>query len=118
MRSVPSGRCAKMLTGHTSASFFATAGSRAAASSTRTSMKVPAMLLALREAPADQLGDVLDALRHRDARALHALDLGCRGVLAALDDRAGVAEAHALHLVHEAARHEGDHGQPAAMRRH
>src|SRR5581483_1764124 len=60
----------------------------------------------LAEPLADELRDLLDPLRDRDPGFLHALDLGRRRVFLALDDRARVPEAHALHLVHEAAGHE------------
>src|SRR5581483_6735487 len=65
-----------------------------------------------------QRRDRLDALGDRDARGLHALDLVGRRVGLALDDRAGVAEAHARHLVHEPPGHEGDDRQPAAVLAH
>src|SRR5437016_10397891 len=111
MRSLPSVSCAKMLTGQTSTSFLASAASAATARSTWTSMNMPAISMSL-QAFLHERRDVLDPLRHRDAGGLHALDLVGRGVGLPLDDRAGVAEAHAGHLVHEATRHEGDDRQP------
>src|SRR6185295_1857431 len=110
MRSAPSFACAKMLTGQTSVSFFATAASLAAAASTSTLMNIPFGISApcLGETFFDEARDVLDAFGHRDAGGIHALDLVGGGVGLALDDGAGVAEAHARHLVHEATGHEGD----------
>ena len=74
-------------------------------------MKMPVQLLgsAIRPRPSVSLtrvGDLVDPLDHRDAGRLEAGDLLGGRVLGALDDRAGVAEAHALHLlvVHELAR--------------
>src|SRR5207245_7504666 len=113
----PSASCAKMLTGQTSTSFLVSAASAATARSTWTSMNMPGISLAL-QALLHERRDVLDPLRHRDARGLHALDLVGRGVGLPLDDRPGVAEAHARHLVHEAARHEGDDGKPRAVVAH
>src|SRR3569832_2023364 len=55
------------------------------------------------EALVDQPRNVLDALGYGDAGRLHARNLVGRGVGLALDDGAGVSEAHARHLVHEAA---------------
>src|SRR5262249_38564853 len=101
MRSAPSVFCAKMFTGHTSVSFFASAGSAAACASTWTSMNMPGISVScLCEALLDQSGDLLDALRHGDAGDLHALDLVGRRIGLALDDRARVPESHAGHLVH------------------
>src|SRR5262249_46552879 len=115
--SCPSAACAKMFTGQTSTSFFASAGSAATFGSTSTSMNMPAMSV-----PSQSLlherGDVLDALGDGDPGRLHALDLVRGRVGLALDDRAGVAEAHARHGVHEAAGHEGDDRQARAVLAH
>src|SRR5271167_2644761 len=103
-----------MSTGQTSASFAASAGSEAVASSTSIAMNVPSLRIRafLRaDLLADHLRDVLDPLGDRDAGAFEALDLLGRRVLLALDDRARVPEAHAGHLVHEAAGHERDDRQ-------
>ena len=64
-----------------------------------------------------RVGDLVDPLDHGDPGGLEAGDLLRRGVLVALDDRAGVAEAHPLHLlvVHELAGHEGDDRQPRVV---
>src|SRR5512132_1543915 len=106
-----------MSTGQTSASLAATAASWAASSSTSTAMKIASALtrwspprgiqprvlrqgiglrpLYLGELRLHQARDVLDALGHDDAGGGQARDLLARRVLLALDDRAGVAEAHA-----------------------
>src|SRR5574338_784293 len=106
-----------MSTGHASTSFFTSARSFATAGSTFTSMKRPATLRPP-ELLADQDRDLLDALRHRDPGRLHPRDLLRGRVFLALDDRARVAEAHDLHLVHEAARHEGDDREARAVLLH
>src|SRR2546423_9420961 len=110
-----------MSTGHASVSLAASSGSAAACSSIWTAMKMPSSLIRLsrplsrgrllRELGFDHLGDVLDALGDRDPRLGQAGDLLRGGVLLAFDDRAGVAEGHPRHLVHEAPRHEGDDRQ-------
>src|SRR5436190_1002381 len=101
-----------MSTGHASLSRAARSPSAAAPSSTSTAMNVPSLLMRLArprsrgrplgELGFDHLGDVLDALGDRDPGAREARDLLRGGVLLAFDDRAGVAEGHAGHLVHEA----------------
>src|SRR4051812_22523122 len=96
-----------MSTGQTSASVAASAVSAAASGVTSTSMKRLDMG-AIRDLGPDHLGDVLDALGDIDARGVQPGDLLARGVLLALDDRAGVPEGHAWHLVHDPARHERD----------
>src|ERR671936_2418057 len=103
-----------MSTGQTSANRAASSRSAAASAETSTAMK---RLLYMRAAPRgdrllDEVGDVLNALGDRDPGRLQARDLLARRVLPALDDRAGVAERHARHLVHEAPRHERDDRQP------
>src|SRR3954453_21775863 len=126
-----------MSTGQTSASLVATAVSWATASSTSTAMKMASALMPLRSPPRGiqggwvrflrtgiglgplhprQLGlhdlrDLRDLLCDGDPRLGQARDLLARRVLLALDDRAGVAEAHARHLVHEPPGHEGDDRQ-------
>ena len=70
-------------------------------------MKIPCFAsLIVPERLLDPVGDLVDPLDDGDAGGLEAGDLLGRRVLVALDDRAGVAEAHALHLlvVHEPAR--------------
>src|SRR3954449_5722659 len=115
-----------MSTGHTSASFRARSASRATASSTSTSMKIALAVAAwlmrphscwnLRSEPLlHEVGDLGDLLRDRDAGLLEARDLLGGRVRLALDDRAGVAEAHARHLVHELAGHERHDRQPRVV---
>src|SRR3954447_24497596 len=65
------------------------------------------MSLASADLLLDEVGDLRDLLGHGDPRVVESLDLLRGRVGLALDDRAGVAEAHARHLVHEAAGHEG-----------
>src|SRR3954453_19688444 len=96
-----------MSTGQTSASVAASATSAATSGATSTSMKRLDMG-PLGDLGPDHLGDVLDALGDIDARGAQPGDLLGRGVLPALDDRAGVPEGHARHLVHDPARHERD----------
>src|SRR3954454_22568022 len=105
-----------MSTGQTSSSFAAISASLATESSTSTSMKTALSSFSANPCPQlllHRLGDLVDPLDDRDPRFLEAGDLLGRGVLGALDDRAGVAEAHPLHLlvVHELAGHEGDDRQ-------
>src|SRR4051794_11134582 len=130
-----------MSTGQTSASLVATAVSWATASSTSTPMKVASALTPLRSPPRGiqpralrtgiglrplyprQLGlhdlrDLADLPRDGDPRLGQARDLLARRVLLALDDRAGVAEAHARHLVHEPPGHEGDDRQARVVLGH
>src|SRR5919112_5358093 len=107
-----------MSTGHTSASLAAIAGSVTYWSSTSMPMNVASVRIgspvllrrdfdaALGELALHDLRDLGDLLRDRDAGLGEAGDLLGRGVLLALDDRAGMAEAHARHLVHEPAGHE------------
>src|SRR5436189_3878210 len=103
---------AKMSTGQTSSSFAASCASPATASSTSMPMKMASLRigggpqLALHD-----LRDLRDLLGDRDAGLGEAGDLLGGRVLLALHDRAGVAEAHARHLVHEAAGHERDDRQ-------
>src|SRR3954470_17095542 len=106
-----------MSTGHASWSRRARSASPRTESSISTSMNVPGIRRSssgggvdsrggpLAEALADELGDLRDLLGDGDAGVLEARDLLGRRAGAALDDRPGVAEAHARHLVHEAARH-------------
>src|SRR4051812_50208886 len=113
-----------MSTGQTSSSFLASSASPATSSETSTSMKTPSC--ADPDGPGREaeepsgidfvlhdVRDLVDPLDDGDAGCLEARDLLRRRVLLALDDRAGVAEAHALHLlvVHELAGHEGDDRQ-------
>src|SRR5882724_5707351 len=105
---------AKIETGQTSSSFAASCASPATASSTSMPMKIASLRIG--GAPLGELGphdlrDLGDLLSHGDAGLREAGDLLGGGVLLALDDRAGVAEAHAGHLVHEAPRHERDDRQ-------
>src|SRR3972149_3050546 len=65
----------------------------------------------LRQRLLHQCGDVRYLLRHADAGLAEAADFLGGGVLLALDDRAGMAEAHAGHRVHETPGHEGGYGQ-------
>src|SRR5207248_8211362 len=104
-----------MSTGQASVSLAASSESAAAWSSTSTAMKMPSSLMRrsrplsrgrpLRELGFDHLGDVLDTLGDRDPRLGQAGDLLGGGVLLAFDDRAGMAEGHPRHLIHEAPRH-------------
>ena len=71
-----------------------------------SAMSVPCLL----EPLFDERRNVLDALGDGDTGRLHALDLVGRRVGLALDDGAGVPEAHAGHLVHEPSGHEGHDG--------
>src|SRR5439155_12754718 len=97
----------KMSTGQTSSSFAASCGSPATASSTSMPMKMASLRIGGRSelAPHD-LRDLRDLLGDGDACLGEAGDLLGRRVLFALDDRAGVAEAHPRHLVHEPAGHD------------
>src|SRR3954470_18886417 len=96
-----------MSTGQTSASLAASCASPATASSTSMPMKMASLRigggsqLALHD-----LRDLGDLLRDRDPGLREARYLLGGRVLLALDDRAGVAEAHPRHLVHEPAGHE------------
>src|SRR2546426_11842709 len=106
-----------MSTGHASASLAASSESAAAWSSTSTATKMPSLLTGLPrtrscwrplgELGPDHLGDVLDALGHRDPGAGEAGDLLRGGVLLAFDDRAWLARGHAGPLGQEATRREG-----------
>src|SRR5207244_2242467 len=103
---------AKIDTGQTSSSLAASSSSPATASSTSMPMK----MASLRIGGGSQLRphdvrDLRDLLGDGDAGLGEAGDLLGRRVLLALDDRAGVAEAHARHLVHEPAGHERDDRQ-------
>src|SRR4051812_32970353 len=100
-----------MSTGQTSSSFAARAASPVTESSTSMPMKMASLRIG--GAPLGQLRlhdvrDLGDLLGHGDPRLREALDLLGGRVLLALHDRAGVAEAHPGHLVHEPAGHEGD----------
>src|SRR4051795_11580735 len=106
-----------MSTGQTSVSFAARAWSDATSGETSTSMKRLDMRT-LRDPGPHHAWDVLDPLGDLDPGRGQARDLLRRGVLLALDDRAGVAEGHARHLVHEAARHEGHDRQPRLVLDH
>src|SRR5438552_14091693 len=100
-----------MSTGQTSASLAASSASPVTASSTSMPMKIASLRIGgapLRELGPHDLRDLRDLLRDGDARLCQARDLLRGGVLLALDDRAGVPEAHAGHLVHEAPGHERD----------
>src|SRR4051812_9006861 len=101
-----------MSTGQTSASFAASCASPVTASST----SVPMKMASLRIGGGSQLAlhdlrDLRDLLPDGDACLCEAGDLLGGGVLLPLDDGAGVAEAHAGHLVNEAPRHERDDRQ-------
>src|SRR3954451_3754562 len=100
-----------MSTGQTSSSFAASSPSPATASSTSMPMKIASLRIGgapLGELRLHDLRDLGDLLRDRDAGLGEPGDLLRGRVLLALDDRAGMAEAHAGHLAHEAPRHEGD----------
>src|ERR671933_756584 len=99
-----------MSTGQTSVSLAAIAGSPAASSATSMPMKMPSERMgsdllrgdvdaALGELGLHDLRDLGDLLGDRDPGLRQARDLLARRVLLALDDRAGMAEAHARHLV-------------------
>ena len=117
----------KMSTGQASVELWASSPSAAAESSTSTAMKIPSLPLRAplgsgsaptpprSEILAPTIGDVLDSLGHLDAGRRQAGDLLAGRVGLAFDDRAGVAEAHPGHLVHEPARHEGDDRQPRGV---
>src|SRR3954468_20394445 len=110
-----------MSTGQASSSFFAMSASSRTSSATSTSMNVPGISLRLHllaDLLFHEVRDLADLLRHGDPGVVQALDLLRGGVGLALDDRAGVAEAHARHLVHEASRHEGDDRELRAGLRH
>src|SRR5215207_9671873 len=107
-----------MSTGQTSSSLAASAASPATASSTSMPMKIASLRIGrapLGELRLHDLGDLRDLLCDGDAGLREAGDLLSRRVLLALDDRAGVAEAHARHLVHEAPGHERDDRQIAVV---
>src|SRR3954464_10410762 len=106
-----------MSTGQTSVSFAASAWSDATSGETSTSMKRLDMRT-LGDPGPHHPGDVLDPLGDLDPGGGQARNLLGRGVLLALDDRAGVAKGHARHLVHEAACHERDDGQPRVVLAH
>src|ERR671936_3192250 len=101
-----------MSTGQTSVSLAASCASPVTASSTSMPMKMASLRIGggsqLR--PHD-LRDLRDLLGHRDAGFGEAGDLLGGRVLLALDDRAGMAETHARHLVHEPPGHERDDRQ-------
>src|SRR3954451_7750365 len=112
---------AKMSTGQTSSSFAASSASPATPSSTSMPMKIASLRIGgapLGELRLHDLRDLGDLLRDGDARLSQPGDLLRGLVLLALDDRAGMAEAHAGHLVHEAARHEGHDRQLGVVLRH
>src|SRR5690349_4499738 len=110
--SVPS-LLAKMSTGQTSSSFAASSASPVTASSTSMPMKTASLRIGGRsQFRLHDLRDLRDLLGDGDARLRQPLDLLGGGVLLALHDRAGVAEAHARHLVHEPPGHERDDRQP------
>src|SRR5215211_8891956 len=101
-----------MSTGQTSVSLAASCASPVTASSTSMPMKIASLRIGRRsQLRLHDLRDLGDLLRDGYAGLCEAGDLLRGGVLLALDDRSGVAEAHAGHLVHEAARHEGDDRQ-------
>src|SRR5947208_12422230 len=101
-----------MSTGQTSASLAASCPSPATASSTSMPMKIASLRIGggSQLAPHD-LRDLRDLLGNGDPGLRQARDLLGGSVLLALHDRAGVAEAHARHLVHEAPGHERDDRQ-------
>ena len=115
----PASPALKMSTGQASSSFFASSESSATCSSSSTSMKIPFSVAHRAERLLDAVGDLVDPLDDRNAGGFEPRDLLGRRVLLALDDRAGVAEAHALHLlvVHELAGHERDDRQSSSRSR-
>src|SRR4051794_27374603 len=96
-----------MSTGQTSASLAASCASPATVSSTSIPMKMASLRIGGgSQLRLHDLRDLRDLLGDRDPCLGQSLDLLGSGVLLALDNRPGVAEAHAGHLVHEAAGHE------------
>src|SRR4051812_26426493 len=91
----------KMSTGQTSSSFAANSASPAIESSTSTAMNSPCSSFSATDSSPQLLlhnvGDLIDPLDHPDPGSLEAGDLLRCSVLGALDDRAGVPEAHPLH---------------------
>src|SRR3954467_9259312 len=101
-----------MSTGQTSVSLAAMTASAATPGAISTSMK---RLDMLGDPRADHARDVLDPLGDLDTCRGEAGDLLGRRVLLTLHDRAGVAERHAGHLVHEAPGHEGKDREPRVV---